>query len=369
MFSYALKSFLQDKTKLFIAVIGIAFSLVLILLIYGIFKGTEEQVLAYIKNTRGDLWVMQKGVSTMHMSSSAFPEFYAAQIKKEKEVKEVYKIVYLNNVLKVGGKKYFAYFLGFEPAKKTSGPWKMAEGDKNVGLNEIIIDEKIAQESKLKIGDSVKFMGQSLEISGLSEETYSLASSYIFLNYRKLQELFKAEKIASYMIVDLREGQNPREFAKKIKQKYPDLNAISKPKLMDSEGKMIRRMGIETIRVLSVIAYIIGFLVIAFTVYTLAVERTREFGIIKAIGARNTGLYAIVLFQSLTSAIFGLIIGVFLSYGGAYLIERIASELLIIIAPSTIVRISVAIVLISIFSASIPVYKVSKVDPLIAFRE
>src|SRR3990172_8577343 len=249
MFSYALKSFLHDKTKLLIAVTGIAFSLVLILLIYGIFKGTEKQVVAYIENTEADVWIMQKGVSNMHMSNSVFPEYYLDKIRKEKGVHEVYKIFYVASVLKVVGQDYFAYFLGYDPAKAASGPWKMAEGDKTLGLNEVIIDRKIAQENKLKVGEEIEFMGQKLKIAGLSDETFSMANSFVFLDFRKLQRLLGGEKpkITSFLIVDLKEGEDARQFANKVKQEYPELNALTKAKFLGSEGRLIKKMGIETI--------------------------------------------------------------------------------------------------------------------------
>jgi putative ABC transport system permease protein len=69
----ARKNLLQDRRRALLAVCGVAASLVLVLVLDGIFAGAMRQVNAYMRNSPADVFVAQKDVRTMHMTQSALP--------------------------------------------------------------------------------------------------------------------------------------------------------------------------------------------------------------------------------------------------------------------------------------------------------
>src|SRR3989304_8156153 len=79
MLKLAWRNLTNEPTRMAISVTGIALALVLILVIAGIFAGSEEFAVAYIRNEPAPIWLMQSGVANMHMSSSYIaPELLAA---------------------------------------------------------------------------------------------------------------------------------------------------------------------------------------------------------------------------------------------------------------------------------------------------
>jgi YHS domain-containing protein len=77
----ARRNLFEDRRRAVLAVAGLAASLVLVLVLDGIFAGAMRQVTAYLRNLPADVIVSQKGVRTMHMSASALPEGLTQEIR------------------------------------------------------------------------------------------------------------------------------------------------------------------------------------------------------------------------------------------------------------------------------------------------
>ena len=65
------------------------------------------------------------------------------------------------------------------------------------------------------------------------------------------------------------------------------------------------------------IAFVVGVLVVGLVIYTATIERRREYGALKAIGARNRTLYGVVTTQAVIAAVAGAVAGIGLAYGAA----------------------------------------------------
>jgi hypothetical protein len=73
MIKLAIRNLFHERTRISISVGGVALAVVLILTLAGVFAGSEEHAVAYIKNQPAPLWLMQSGVENLHMSSSILP--------------------------------------------------------------------------------------------------------------------------------------------------------------------------------------------------------------------------------------------------------------------------------------------------------
>jgi predicted lysophospholipase L1 biosynthesis ABC-type transport system permease subunit len=76
---------------------------------------------------------------------------------------------------------------------------------------------------------------------------------------------------------------------------------------------------------------------VGLVIYTASVEREREYGVLKAIGAHNRMLYGVVAFQALIAAGAGAVVGIGLALGAAQLIMTLRPEILISLEPSSVV--------------------------------
>jgi putative ABC transport system permease protein len=116
------------------------------------------------------------------------------------------------------------------------------------------------------------------------------------------------------------------------------------------------------VAVIMVIGFIVGGAVISLTIYTATVEKAREFGVMKAIGASGSQLYRIILSQSLTVGALGFLVAAPLSIG-ASLIERFVPEFGTLFQWQPIAAVLVGVLLVSLVAAYLPVRRIATIDP------
>src|SRR3972149_274192 len=144
MLKLAWRNLTNEPARMAISVTGIALALVLILVIAGIFAGSEEFAVAYIKNEPAPIWLMQSGVANMHMSSSYMSPEMILSARQINGVKDVTGVLYTGGNIESGENSFLGYVIGIDPDAIIGGPWKLVEGKQNPERSEIIIDAELA---------------------------------------------------------------------------------------------------------------------------------------------------------------------------------------------------------------------------------
>lgn len=116
------------------------------------------------------------------------------------------------------------------------------------------------------------------------------------------------------------------------------------------------------------IAFLVGTLVVGLVTYTATVERQREYGVLKAIGAGNRRLYTVVATQALIATLAGSLGGIALAFGASALIEQLRPQFLVLIEPVAIVRSLVDGLGIALLAALGPVRVLAALAPADVFR-
>lgn len=260
---------------------------------------------------------------------------------------------FLEENLQIGGENFFAvgtwfnhemnlptgenFFTGISEMKS----WWNISGN-FPDENEILIGKKIADEKNFKIGDEIKFDNSEkiLKISGILSSGGD-DDEKIFLDLQTMQEILNLpEKISSIEVSAITTPEN--DLAKKAAAN-PDLlsqqekeiwyctayvsaiayqieevvkNSSARPvrQIAESEGKIL-----EKTQLLMLLITILSLLSTALGVSNLVsaniMERSRELGLLKAIGATNFGVIILILSEIFLSGIAGGIFGYFVSLG------------------------------------------------------
>ncbi|MEW5910562.1 MAG: ABC transporter permease, partial [Thermodesulfobacteriota bacterium] len=120
--------------------------------------------------------------------------------------------------------------------------------------------------------------------------------------------------------------------------------------------------------VLLSISFLIGVMVIGLTIYSAVLEKRREYGILKAIGARTGQMILMVQVQSLAAALAGYGAGLGASFLAAEAAEWWVPQFITRIQLPDLILIGIAAILMGIVSSMIPLQKISRVDPAEVFR-
>lgn len=264
---------------------------------------------------------------------------------------------------------------------------ELQKGDKKkvmVGYNLGMNDDKFGK--KLRIRDHIMLNGQSFEVVGILEkEGDSLQDNILFVPLDSARELMENNKDEFDMIVvTAKEGEDINDVANDINKEMrqdrdqdegeEDFVVETAEKLLESFSKVFNIIK-AVILGLTAISLVIGGIGIMNTMFTAVLERKKEIGILKAVGARNSSIMTLFLFEAgILGALgggIGAIIGILLSKGieyvghviwGSYLVRAEFSLGLLagVIAFSFIV---------GCISGGVPAYQASKLKPVDTLRD
>lgn len=369
MLKFAWRNLVHQRIRLVISVGGVALAILLILVMNGVFAGSEEHAVIYIRNQPASIWVMQAGVENIHMTSSILSADVVERVRETVGVAEAVGVLYVSGVVEMGDALVANYIFGIDPSTPFGGPWSLVEGSANLALNEIVIDRTLARRYGLGLGDTVSILDYPLTIVGLSEGTAGIATSMVFVNKAALAlGMGVPPQTASYVLVQPDPTIDSTTLIQTLRAAVPEANVMNQGDLIDKEQTLIRQMGTDVIRAMSAVAYVIGLLVIGLTIYTATLERAREYAVLKAIGADNWRLLGAVFAQAFIAAGLGYVVGVGLAYGMAAGVSRLFPDMLILIEPSRwLSEIPVLVVIVTVAAFS-PIRRVMSLDPMAVFQ-
>lgn len=368
MWHLAFRNLFQSRIRVAISVGGVALALLLILALDAIFVGQEQQVTAYMNYSGADVFVSQSGVRTMHMASSSLPAAAIEAVASVPGVRSVTPVLYVTNMVVIGESRYLAYVIGLPADAKTGRPWDIAQGATVPGLGETILDRDVAQASAVGIGDTVKILGREFTIAGLSAGTANIVNSIAFIALDDFMALRGSRETVSYLLLETAPGEPPESVAARVEWQVPGVTAQSRLAFADEERRIIRDMGTDVIAIMNAIGFLIGLAVMALTVYTATLSRRAEYGVLKALGARNVDLYRTVLAQALYSVGLGLAAGLGITLALSTVIPMFSATLPLIVGLESIVKVGVASIIIAAFASVLPIRQIAALDPATVFR-
>jgi putative ABC transport system permease protein len=369
MLRLALKDLIREPMRLAVTVAGVGGSLVLVLALGGLFEGTSEKIVTYPGRSGADVWVMQEGVSNMHMATSILPLTTLAALSAVDGTEHVTPILYVTAAVEANGRRWFSYVIGINAGEPLGGPWDMAEGRSMPGPGGIVVPDVIARQGDFRVGDQVTILGTPLRVDGISKGTYSMANSLVFVPFEDLARILSTGPTVSYFLVTARPGVNPRELSARLEAAVPGTNAMTTGEFIASDRVMARQMGADVIQVMTLIGFVIGVGVIGLTMYSATISHAREYGVAKALGATNLRLFAVVLLQaSVVVALgFGFAIGVAVLL--QQFISSVAPDLTVAYPGALIGRVAVAAGVMAAVSSVLPAWRIARLEPVIVFRE
>ena len=186
--------------------------------------------------------------------------------------------------------------------------------------NGAVVGSKKAELNHLTMGRELRLSRDvKLPVVGVLKPAGSMLDSFIFVPLRTLQKVLGTENYGVFL-VQLDPDAKPEEVAQKLEAAIPGIDAQSTTEALKFAERAMRigdliRFGI------SLVALVVGGLLVANTVMMSVYERTREFGVMRAIGARRRFIFGLVLSEALFLALAGGVSGVIAGYVGSALIN------------------------------------------------
>jgi putative ABC transport system permease protein len=218
------------------------------------------------------------------------------------------------------------------------------------------------------LGDTVEVLGRAARIVGLSRGTASLVNSIAFVPFADFRSTMGGAPVISFVLVRVSPGASAERVAADIERRVPGVTAQSRAAFISQERRIVTDMSTDVIAIMSVIGFIVALAVVALTVYVATLARRRDYGVLKALGARDRVLYRVVLVQAFATASVGFVLGLVITVLLVSAIARTDLDLVLDITASSLVKVGLFGVVIAGLAAILPIRQVARVDPAIVFR-
>lgn len=267
--------------------------------------------------------------------------------------------------------------VALKDTKLTSGRL-LVEGD----THNAVIGSNIAREFNLKVGDELEVKSKRLQrgsnidhirnftVVGILEYTGSFYDSMVTIPLDVAQKFYDQQKKVSVVLAYAEPNADPEDLSKRIELSVDKVTTISPAELRKQvEGQLVI-FSLITISA-AVLAAIIGGLSVMNTMLMSVSERTKEFGILKALGAERKN----ILFMTMGEAgVMGIIGGIFgIAVGGTlvyYLNEIFASKgaALFDVTPRLVITALLFATVLGIVCGTYPAYRATRMSPMEALR-
>ena len=379
MNSVFLKDMAYRKARVILTTIGITVLIALILMLGGIMNGMRIQAQQYPKFTGANIWISAEGSGSAFIGFSLLvPEHlpyldHALPLKP----KSASPLVFAQARPVIRGKLGKAIVVGYKPGK-LGGPtqFELTEGrlftaseyeewaEADIPLREVVVDEKM----NLEIGERILIGNKDLKVVGKTKSLmFVLDTPLLFMDLRTAQEvLLKNSLHVNMVIAQTAKGFTPEQAAKELEIFDAEFKTIDVRTLEQTLGDIIDTYvdePMKAVQFLRVMLWIAAGLIVGMITYVTTLEKTQEIGVLKAIGASNFYVAALIIKQVVLMSVIGVICGLILSY-----IFAVAAPIFVSIHPVE----SGIVVLISFVVCCAGGYlagrKAIAVDPMVAFR-
>lgn len=366
MLLLARKNLLLHKGRFVLAVTGITSAVVLVLLLMSLYDGWRENMSAYLRHVQADLWVGKKGASDLFHTLSLLPTIGEEPLREIAGVGRVSAFVGRLMTATVHGQERHAFLIGVDGAG--NGPVEIIAGQEVLHDDEIIVDDVFARKERLQVGETVTVAGEELRVIGIARGGNCFLYQYAFVTVAQATRLLGLNDLVNYFLVQVSPGVTASEVATRIEQASDLVSAFPKEQFIANNLSLTGDNFLPILRVLEVIGVIVGTVVIGLTISALTAEQSAEYGVLKAVGAPNRMLYWTAMQQALGCGLLGWIIGVPASWGVVALAQYFVPQFPAAMSPHQAFWMLGCTIAMSMFAAIMPVRRIARIDPLLAFK-
>jgi len=375
----AFRNIWRNKSRTILAMLALIVGIITIIVLVSATLGVKSSV----SNVMGQM----KGIIVYEHDAADVPYSHLSSDYEEKledirgvrvALPEIYGMVRTIDGKKAEGTGSFTagmvMLVGLDPKKE-----RMRQGDMyGIGVEEgrkfissdkyaAIISKDIADNYKKNIGSKIELDdGKKYTVIGILEES-SVLGSIIVVPLDRARELahLKEDEVNSFT-VQTKNPEDEKRIATLIKMKYPELEAITASQAVEETEDI---MGIMDLffYVMASISLIIAGIGIVNAMLMSVLERTKEFGVLKAVGWENDDLLKLIIEESILIGVVGGIIGIIISVAIVEILNNYMPFSLLI-TKELIGEAFLFSVIAGIVGGIYPAWRVTKIDPIQAIR-
>jgi putative ABC transport system permease protein len=370
----ASRNLFQDRLRFVTTVIGIVFSIILVLIQMGLFLSFERMVTTMIDHVQTDLWIVPFGTRCFE-DPSLVDEHARAQALAVQGVTEVIPLVvgFTDWAVPSGGMTP-VFVVGSTVSAEGLHPWNIVKGN----LAALSMPHAVAVDRTYfdrlgvtRIGDSTEIREQKAEVTAITNGIRSFTTTpYVFTSLDRAQAYMAIPpNKVSYFLVHVAPNTDIDSVRQQLLAHLAKVEVLT-PDEFRRRSRAFWLFGTGAGAALfagALLGAIVGTVIVAQTLYSSTKDHLREFATLRAIGSSNGYIHKVIICQALLSAV----IGFSLAAGIGLIIVKLTAEtaLPIVMTPELTFGLFLLTVLMCIASAVSAIVQVLRIDPAMAFKQ
>lgn len=372
--SLMVKNPFRNRTRAALAIVGIAIGIATIVALGMVTGGLQAATQSTLKAGAAEISVTQTGSNTFESGGGTLNESLANDLKNVSGVKDTAGI--LRASANITGAAGGGAGFGGLPINGIDSSKLSLEGIDSVngslysnGTTQLILGKTAAQNLNKTVGSTVNILGTSFTVTGIFETGNFVTDNGAFTSLNTLQNLTSNDGKISVIAVKINDNANATDVSQSIESAYP--NQLTATTAADQANRINQGLGfINTASTaISLLAIIIGGIGIINVMIMSVYERTREIGVLKAVGWRSRRILTMILGESiiltLTAAVVGIIMGV---VGVEVLLLVTNAGFTPVLTVAVLLRALGIAFLVGIIGGLYPAYRASRLAPTEALR-
>src|SRR5215470_14313433 len=369
----AQRNLFHDKVRLTVTLTGIVFAVVLIVVELGLFVGFTVTTSGLVDHSNADLWVTSKHVPYVELGVP-FSERKLYQVRAVAGVAEAQKVITRWGQWKrADGREESVQIVGINPDSVMEQPWNLVQGSVQdlKQPDAVILDDMYKDKLAVhRIGEIFEINGRRARVVGFTHGIRSFTTSpYVFTTFKRAQEYVNLpEDQTIFVLVKLAPGANVEQVRKEILGSVQNVEVFTSHEFsrMTQIYWMFTTGAGVAVLLAALLGLVVGFVVVAQTIYATTMDHLREYGTLKAMGAPNSYVYKVIIKQAAMSAAMGYVLGMIVS---AFVVKASQGGGAAILLPLPMaIGMFFLTLTMCVSAALVSISKVTSLDPAMVFK-
>lgn len=316
----AQRNLFHDKVRLAVTLTGIVFSVVLIVVQLGLFVGFTTATANLIDHSGADLWITAKNVPYVEQGV-AFSERKLNQVRAVPGVADAQKIIaHWTQWKRHDGGQESVQIVGINVDDSLERPWNLVEGrvEDLKSPDAVIVDELYKQKLGVtRVGEVFEIGGYRARVVGFTRGIRSFTTSpYVFTSFKNAQDYTGLrEDQTLFILVKVAPEANVQQVRRALLDRVTEVDVLTSAEFsrMTTFYWMFTTGAGVAVLMAAALGLVVGFVVVAQTIYATTIDHIREYGTLKAMGAPNRYVYKVIMQQAAISAVIGYVLGMIVS--------------------------------------------------------
>jgi ABC-type antimicrobial peptide transport system permease subunit len=302
-----------SRTLLTLGVIGITVGGIMAL------EGIIAGVMDVISAISGDSEIILRQAGVADTEFSALDERIGEKIAVLPGVVHVSGLGFTGTILPESGAIFIMF--GYAPNEYAINQFNVVEGDRLTSNHQILLGRMMSNSLNKSVGDTIEVGGSRFKVVGIYESGSVWEEMGGVISLRDAQAYMGRPRKVSMYMVKVDDPSIAPEIAKRINNEFPEVHASLSSEFVEQMPDMQNVDGI--LAAISFLAIGVGGTGVLNTMLMSVLERTREIGVLRALGWRRRRVLGMIMNESLLLGLAGGVVGILVAFGLTYLFSLI----------------------------------------------